>query len=290
MSLLTLAFAGVVTVILGAVSLLSLAAAYDFLGRTRTGFLEPTPAAEIDDGLVKVRGTVTAESALDPAVADAETVVSRIVLFRQEGLSGTVTGSWDEAKELLRAVPFEVEDDSGSVPVEHEDDPHRSGYKGLSRTATVELDGGAAIPDGIDAAFADPAPDVEAVIEALEEEADEESAELAEELRQAQTDGGAADVLEDTSPLRAGVPQKFEEEFAAPGDEVYVIGKAEDGRITNRSGTFQVLHEPRSTFELLKGLAGGLTLAVVGIAAAYGTVVWLLETGGELLSVVAFIA
>lgn len=274
MSLLTLAFAGVVTAILGVVSLLSLAAAYDFLGRTRTGFLDPTPAGDVDDGLVKVRGTVTAESTLDPAVADAETVMSRVVLSRQEGLSGAVTGSWEEAKELLRAVPFEVTDDSGSVPVAHEDDPHRSGFRGLSRTTTVELEGGEEIPDGIDRAFADPGPDVETVIEALEAEADEESAELAEELRQAQTDGGSADVLQESSPLRAGVPQRFEEEFAAPGDEVYVIGKAADGRITNRSGTFQVLHEPRSKFDLLKGLAGGLTLAVVGIAAGYGTVNW----------------
>lgn len=289
MSLLTLAFSAVVTVVLGAVSLLALAAAYDFLGRTRTGLLDPTPAGEVSDGLVKVRGTVTAESTLDAAVADSETVMSRIVLSRQEGLSGKVTGSWEEAKELLRAVPFEVTDDSGSVTVAHDDEPHRSGYKGLSRTATVELDGGAEVPDAIDAAFTDPGPDVEAVVEALEEEADEESVELAEELRRARTDGGAADVLEETSPLRAGVPQKFEETFAAPGDEVYVVGRAEDGRITNRSGTFQVLHEPRSTFELLKGLAGGLALAGVGLGAGYGTVNWLLATGRELLGVVAFI-
>lgn len=289
MSLLTLAFSAVVTVVLGAVSLLAFAAAYDFLARTRTGLLDPTPAGEVSDGLVKVRGTVTAESTLDPAVADTETVMSRIVLSRQEGLSGKVTGSWEEAKELLQAVPFEVADDSGRVAVEHADDPHRSGYGGLSRTATVELDGGAEVPDAIDAAFTDSGPDVDAVIQALEAEDDEESDALAEELRRVQTDGGAADVLEETSPLRAGVPQKFEETFAAPGDEVYVVGKATDGRITNRSGTFQVLHEPRSKFELLKGLAGGLGLALVGLGAGYGTVNWLLATGRELLGVVAFI-
>ena len=290
MSLLSAAIGLVVTAILGTVSLLSLAAAYDFLARTRTGLVSPTPAADVDDGLVKVRGTVAADATLDPAVADTGTVMSQITLSRQEGLSGKVTGSWEEAKELLRAVPFEVEDESGAVPVEHEDDPHQSGYRGLGRTATLELDGGDDVPDAVDAAFTEPDPDVDAVIEALEAEGDEEAAELADELRQARTDGGsAADVLDDPSPLRAGVPQKFEERFAAPGDEVYVVGKATDGRITNESGTFQVLHEPRSKFELLKGLAGGLALAGVGLAAGYGTVTWLLQTGRELLAVVAFI-
>lgn len=290
MSLLTLAFAGVVTVILGVVAILTLGAGFEFLYRTRTALLDPKPAAEVDDGLVKVRGTVTAESTLDPAVADRETVMSRITLSRQEGLTAKATGSWEEAKELLRAVPFEVEDETGAVAVEQEEDPHRNGYEGLGRTATVELEGGAEIPDAIDAAFTEPGTDVETVIEALEAEDDEESAALADELRKAQTDGGAADVLEDTSPLRAGVRQKFEERFAAPGDEVYVVGKARNGRITNGSMTFQVRHEPRSTFELLKGLAGGLALAGVGLAAGYGTVNWLLETGRELLAVVAFIA
>lgn len=290
MSLLTLAFAAIVTVVLGAVSLLSLVAAYDFLARTRSGLLAPTPADEVDDGLVKVRGTVTADATLDPAVADTETVMSRIVLSRQEGLSGKVTGSWEESRELLRAVPFEVADDSGRVPVEHADEPHRSRYKHLSRTATVELDGNEAVPDAIDAAFTDTGPDLDAVVEALEAEDDEESAELADELREAQPDGGAADVLEESSPLRTGVPQRFEETYAAPGDEVYVVGTATDGRITNRSGTFQVLHEPRSRFELLKGLAGGLGLVVVGLGAGYGTVNWLLATGRELLGVAAFIA
>lgn len=291
MSLLSAVIALVVTAILGTVSLLSLAAAYDFLARTRTGLVSPIPAAAVDDGLVKVRGTVRADATLDPAVADTGTVMSQITLSRQEGLSGKVTGSWEEARELLRAVPFKVEDETGAVPVEHFDDPHQSGYRGLDRTATLELDGGAEVPDRVDAAFTEPEPDVDAVIETLEAEGDDEASELADELRQARTDGGtAADVLDDASPLRAGVPQKFEERFAAPGDEVYVVGKAEDGRITNESGTFQVLHEPRSKFELLKGLAGGLALACVGLAAGYGTVNWLLQTGRELLAVVAFIA
>lgn len=298
MSLLNAAIALVVTAVLGTVSVLSLAAAYDFLARTRTGLVSPTSAADVDDGLVKVRGTVAADATLDPAVADAETVMSRITLSRQEGLSGKVTGSWEDAKELLRAVPFEVEDETGRVPVEHVDDPHQSGFRGLGRTATLELDGGAEIPSAVDAAFTGPDPDVDAVIEALEAEDDDEAADLADELRQARTDGGtpapsdvgsAADVLDDASPLRAGIPQRFEEHFAAPGDEVYVVGKATDGRITNESGTFQVLHEPRSRFELLKGLAGGLALAGVGLAAGYGTVNWLLHTGRELLAVVAFI-
>lgn len=81
MSLLTLAFAGVVTVVLGAVSVLALLAGWSPIDRTRTALLDTTPAAEVDDGLVKVRGTVAAESTLDPAVADAEAVMSRVVLF-----------------------------------------------------------------------------------------------------------------------------------------------------------------------------------------------------------------
>lgn len=296
------AIALVFTAVLGTVAVLSLAAAYDFLARTRMGLVSPTPAADGDDGLVKVRGTVAADATLEPAVADTGTVMSHITLSRQEGLSGKVAGSWEEAKELLRAVPFEVVDESGSVPVEHEDDPHQSGFRGLSRTTTLELDGGAEVPDAIYAAFTEPEPDVDAVIEALEAEGDDEASELADELRQAQTDGGTAaeggtaagvgsatDVLDEASPLRAGVPQKFEERFAAPDDEVYVVGKARDGRITNGSGTFQVLHDPRSKFQLLKGLAGGLALAGVGLAAGYGTVNWLLQTGRELFTVVAFI-
>lgn len=290
MSLLNAAIGLVIIAVLGTVSMLSLAAAYDFLARTRTGLVSPTPAADVDDGLVKVRGTVAADATLDPAVADTRAVMSQITLYRQEGLSGKVAGSWEEAKELLRAVPFEVEDESGSVPVEHVDDPHRSGFEGLGRTATLDLDGGDPVPDSVDAAFTETEPDVDAIIEALEAEGDDEASELADELRQARTDGGsAADVLDEASPLRAGVPQKFEERFAAPGDEVYVVGRASDGRITNGSGTFQVLHEPRSKFELLKGLAGGLALAGVGLAAGYGTVNWLLQTGRELLAVVAFI-
>lgn len=291
MSLFNAAIAGICTVILGVVSLLSLAASYDFLNRTRTGFVDPTPAGEVDDGLVKIRGTVAADASLDPAVADTGTVMSKITLSRQAGLSGRALGSWTEAKELLCAVPFEVEDETGAVPVEHEIDTHRSGYEGLTRTAAVELDGSAEIPESVDAAFAGPEAGVDAVVESLEDGDDEEPAERAEELRRTRTDGGtAADVLGGASPLRAGVPQKFEEEFAAPGDEVYVVGTASEGRISNESGAFQVLHEPRSKFELTKGLAGGLALAGVGIATGYGAVNWLLATGRELLAVVAFIA
>jgi hypothetical protein len=172
----------------------------------------------------------------------------------------------------LRAVPFEVEDETGTVPVGRVEDPHRNAYEGLGRTATVELEAGAEVPGEVDAAVTDPGDDLDAVAEALSAEADEEAAELADDLRQAQTDGGAVDVLDETSPLRAGVPQKFEEQFAASGDEVYVVGKAADGRLTNRSAAFQVRHESSSAFELLKGLAGGVALTAIGLAAGYGAV------------------
>lgn len=291
MSLLGAVIGGIGTVILGTIAVLSLAAAYDFFRRTYTGFVSPTPAGQVDDGLVKVSGTVETDRPLDPAVADSESVMSLITLSRQEGLSGKAVGSWDEEKELLRAVPFDVVDDSGSVSVEHADDPHQSGYKGLTRNATVELDGNEAVPEAIDSAFTEPTADVDAFIEALDEEDDEEAAELADELRASRDEGdSASDVLEETSALRAGVPQKFEEQYLAPGDEVHVIGTASDGRITNESSTFQVLHESRSKFGLLKGAAGGVALLFVGIATGYGTVNWFMQTGRELLEVVAFIA
>jgi len=69
-----------------------------------------------------------------------------------------------------------------------------------------------------------------------------------------------------------------------------VIGTATDGRITDESGTFQVLHEARSTVQLLQGLVGGVGLALVGVVAAYGTFNWLQQLGRKLLAVVAFIA
>lgn len=345
MSLLGVGVSVVVTAILGAIALLSLAAATDFAARTYTGFLPTTPAADVDDGIVKVHGTVAADRTLDPAVADEETVLSMITRYTQEGLSGKAMNAWDEDAELLRAVPFEVVDDSGAVPVEHVEDPHPSGYAGLGREATGELEGGDPVPDAIDAAFTEESPDIDAVVEALEAEGDAEAAALAAELRaggdaaagddaataqeasladgndgasreddRLEPDGGtdpaadvlddaaggppasgdgsdgATSVLEDASPLRTGTPQKFEEVYAAPGDEVYVIGRATDGDLTNASGTFQVLHEPRSTFELLKGAAGAVALVGIGLAAGYGTVNWLLQLGRELLGVVAFIA
>lgn len=331
MGMLGVVVIAVVTAVLGGIALLSLAAAYDFATRTYTGVVAVTPAAAVDEGLVKVHGTVVADRTLDPAVAESPTVMSMLTRYEQGGLSGRTSNSWDVDAELLRAVDFEVEDDSGSVPVEHVDDPHQSGFAGLEHEATVELRGGDAVPAPIDDAFSEPTPDIEAVGDALEADGDEEAAALARELRaprdgdagvnpeqsEPRTDGGsdsfettdeypddatgasddsnsnaddATAVLAETSPLRTGDPQKFEETFTAPGDEVYVIGRAADGTITNESGTFRVLHQPRSKFDLLKGAAGAATLLGFGIAAGYGTVNWLLLLGRELFDVMAFIA
>lgn len=61
-------------------------------------------------------------------------------------------GSWEEHQELLRAVSFEVRDESGSLPVEHVDEPHQSGYRGVTREAVVQLGGARTSPRRFDLA------------------------------------------------------------------------------------------------------------------------------------------
>lgn len=273
MSLVDAAIAGVIALIFGGIALVAVVIAYELFERVRTGFLSVTPVADVTDGVQKVRGTVVADQPLPPAVADEPTVMSLITVSRQEGLSGKAMGSWEEHQELLRAVSFEVRDESGSLPVEHVDEPHQSGYRGVTRDAVVQLEGGADVPAAIDEAFTGSETDLDAVIETLEESS--------EEADEAETED-ASDVLADVSPLKTGTPQKFEERYVAPGDEVYVVGGVTDGRLTNESSTFQVLHGPRSRFDLAKGVAGGVALLGIGLLFGYGTFNYLSQVAREL--------
>jgi hypothetical protein len=221
---------------------------------------------------VKVRGTVAAESTLDPAFADAEAVMSRVVLFQAGGTHREGDGVMGGGEGTVAGGPLRGRGRDRDRTGRTGRGPPPERLRGSRADRDGRTRGWRRGPRGVDAAFTDPGDDLDAVAEALSAEADEEAAELADDLRQAQTDGGAVDVLDETSPLRAGVPQKFEEQFAASGDEVYVVGKAADGRLTNRSAAFQVRHESSSAFELLKGLAGGVALTAIGLAAGYGAV------------------
>lgn len=202
-----------------------------------------TQIGDVEDGLVKIKGTVReAETTLPAAVTENPTVLSDIVRSTKEGM---VVGSWEDHQQLLRMVPFRVEDDTGSVLVSLSNDPEEEAFEDVDQTSSVEVDAGEAVPEPVASAFdAEGEMDFDHMLEEIrdDDDVDEELLEAVEELAEADEDTDLGE------QMQLDRPQRFKERHLQPGDEVYVIGQAstdETGVTISDDLVFRVLTEKR---------------------------------------------